>query len=427
MGRSVFLRSVVLGDVFTLLGAILLATYRVFEIWMPWLVTTPNGTLMPSVVLVLTSAGLSLYGSYLAWGRAVPRPSYGRAVAIIASTFALTSIGLLVSRSYFSREWVLTTAALWFAFALTQRFIQRRRPWTETMVVITAEKVLADDLGNSPHAEVVAIVDPLGDPSEVPLIDDASVVVDLRAVLSEEMAAYVSSVSISGQRVRTFVEVYEEHTGRVPLVHILGGWEVSRPVQRSGYAPVKRVIDVALVLLTLPVWLVLGAIVWIVTKADSRGPAIYRQERVGRNSERFTLLKFRTMRVDAEANGPQFTAERDPRITRVGRFLRKSRLDEIPQLINVLKGDLALVGPRPERTVFVEQFSRSIPFYSSRHLIRPGVTGWAQVHYGYADGEADAVEKLTFDLYYVKHSSLWLDVHIFGMSVWTVLTGSGAR
>ena len=117
----------------------------------------------------------------------------------------------------------------------------------------------------------------------------------------------------------------------------------------------------------------------------------------------------------------------DPRLTRTGGFLRNSRLDEIPQLWNVLKGYLSLVGPRPERPVFVDRFSKAIPFYTSRHLVRPGVTGWSQVNFGYADGEADAIEKLTYDLYYVKHTSIWLDLHILGRSVWTVLSGFGAR
>lgn len=427
MGRRFFLRSVVLADAIALLAAVLLSTFRVFDVWAPWLVTSTNGSLMPSVVLIIGGAGLSSYISYLAWGQGVPRPSYGRAFAIVSSTMAFTAVGLVISRSYWSREWLLTTAAVWFSLAIAHRFIQRRRPWTEQMVVITSEKVLADDLGNAPQTEVIAIVDPLGEPTEVPLIDDASLVVDLREVLSEDMARYVSSASVSGQRVRTLVEVYEEHTGRIPLVHIIGGWEVSRPVRRSGYAPVKRMLDVVLVVLTAPIWLAMWGLVFVVVKIDSRGKAMYRQERVGRHGELFTLTKFRTMVHDAESEGPQFAAENDPRITRVGRFLRKSRLDEIPQLWNVVTGDLAIVGPRPERPVFVDQFSKEIPFYDSRHLVRPGVTGWAQVYYGYADDQAEAVEKLTYDLYYIKHSSFWLDIQIMGKSVWTVLTGDGAR
>jgi len=427
MGRR-FLRTVVLADTLALLFSILVATQRVFGVWAPWLVRTPQGSLMPSVVLVGVGAALAMYGSYLSWGTTAPRPSYGRALGIVGTMLAITAVGLVISRSYFSREWLLTTSGLWLTLALVHRFVQRRRPWVESMVVITNEKSLADNLAESPHASVVAIVDPLGDPVDVPLIDDGTIVVDLKAVLSEEMAQYVSSASISGQAVRPLVEVYEEHTGRVPLVHIVGGWEVSRPVQRSKFAPVKRILDVMAVVATLPLWAALAGIVAIIVKMDSpSGPVIYRQERVGRNGAVFTLVKFRTMVEDAEADGPQFAKRDDSRVTRVGRFLRMTRLDEIPQLWNVLKGDLSLVGPRPERTVFVDSYARSIPFYAGRHLIRPGVTGWAQVQYGYADGVADAVEKLTYDLYYVKHSSIWFDIHILGSSIWTVISGFGAR
>jgi lipopolysaccharide/colanic/teichoic acid biosynthesis glycosyltransferase len=427
MGRR-FLRTVVAADVIALFVSILFATNRVFGVLAPWLVTTPTGSLMPSVVFVLGGAAISLYASYLSWGNTAPRPSYGRALAIVGTTMAIAAVAILVSRSYFSREWLLTMSAVWFTLAIAHRFLQRRRPWTESMVVITNEKLLADDIAESPHANVVSVVDPLGYPADMPLVDDVTIVVDLKAVLSEDMARYVSSASVSGQLIRPLVDVYEEHTGRLPLVHILGGWEVTRPVHRSGFAPVKRVLDVILVLLTLPLWLLLAAIVWVVVKIDSwRDPAFYRQERVGRHGDTFTLTKFRTMIVDAESEGPQFASKHDPRVTRVGKVLRLTRLDEIPQLWNVLVGDLSLVGPRPERPVFVEHFTETIPFYGSRSLIRPGVTGWAQVHYGYANGDADTVEKLTFDLYYVKYSSIWLDVHILGKSIWTVITGFGAR
>jgi exopolysaccharide biosynthesis polyprenyl glycosylphosphotransferase len=295
------------------------------------------------------------------------------------------------------------------------------------MVIITDEKQLAEDIRATPHATILSVLGPADEPPVAAVDMDVSLVVDLRSVLSEDMAQFVASSSIAGQPIRTLSHVYEEHTGRLPMVHLAEGWEVSQPVARSGYAPVKRVIDVVAVVLTLPVWILLGAIVWLVVKFDSRGPAIYSQERIGRNGRAFTLYKYRTMIPDAEPNGPAFARVGDPRLTRVGGVLRKTRLDEIPQLWNVFVGDLSLVGPRPERPLFVEQFERTIPFYSSRTLIRPGVTGWAQVNYGYADDEAETVEKLTYDLYYVKNSSVWLDLHILFKSVWTVSTGSGAR
>jgi len=426
MGRK-FLASVIVFDGAALAAAVLFATVRVFDVWAPWLVVAPGGSLMPSVVLVTFGAGVSLYISFLSWGATAPRPSYGRALMIVGLTMAITATGLVVSRSYWSREWLLTVTATWLLLSIGHRFVRRRRPWTEHMIVITNEKQLADDLRSSPHANVVAVFDPLGDPVDIPLVESETLVLDLRSVLSEEMAQWVSSVSFSGQPVRSLVSVYEEHTGRLPLVHIVGGWEVSRPVQRSGYAPMKRLLDLFVVVLTLPLWTVAWGVTWLVVRIDSSGPALYRQERIGRSGEPFTLVKFRTMVLNAESAGPQFAQRDDPRLTRIGKFLRLSRIDEIPQLWNVLRGDLSLVGPRPERPIFVDRFSAAIPFYDSRHLIRPGVTGWAQVNFGYADGEVDAIEKLTYDLYYVKHSSIWLDLHVLGRSVWTVLSGFGAR
>jgi lipopolysaccharide/colanic/teichoic acid biosynthesis glycosyltransferase len=147
---------------------------------------------------------------------------------------------------------------------------------------------------------------------------------------------------------------------------------------------------------------------------------------VGLDGRSFTLYKFRTMRSDW-GTGPRFADAGDDRLTRVGKVLRRFRVDELPQLWNVLRGDLSLVGPRPEQRPFVEQFSQTIPFYGHRHLVRPGITGWSQVNFGYADSEADTVEKLSFDLYYVKHLSPWLDLEVLGRSVWTVLSGFGAR
>jgi lipopolysaccharide/colanic/teichoic acid biosynthesis glycosyltransferase len=295
------------------------------------------------------------------------------------------------------------------------------------LVVVSREKALVEDLHESPHAQVVALLDPTEESPGTPVESGVTLAIDLRAVLSESMAQYVSSASIAGTRIRAFANVYEEHTGRLPMVHLAEGWELSQPVSRSSYAPVKRVMDVVLVAITAPMWLLICAVVAVVVRMDSPGPILYRQDRVGRDGRVFVLTKFRTMVADAEADGPRFAEEHDPRITRVGRFLRKSRLDEFPQLWAVLVGQLSLIGPRPERPIFVEGYIAEIPFYESRLLVRPGVTGWAQVNYGYADDKAEAVEKLTYDLFYIKHSSFSLDVQIIGKSIWTVLTGFGAR
>jgi lipopolysaccharide/colanic/teichoic acid biosynthesis glycosyltransferase len=242
------------------------------------------------------------------------------------------------------------------------------------------------------------------------------------------MARYVSSSTLAGYDVRALSNVYEEHLGRIALVHLAEGWEISVPLeQRAAYVPFKRLVETVLVLATFPLWLLLAGLAWGLIRLDSKGSAIFRQVRTGLNDKPFVMYKFRTMIDGAEDDGPQFTQPDDPRITRVGRFLRASRLDEIPQLWNVLRGDVALVGPRAEQVAFTRQFESIIPFYRYRHLVRPGITGWAQVHYGYADDLSDTIEKLTYDLYYVRHMSPWLDFSIMTKTVLTVLTGRGSQ
>jgi lipopolysaccharide/colanic/teichoic acid biosynthesis glycosyltransferase len=226
---------------------------------------------------------------------------------------------------------------------------------------------------------------------------------------------------------RSLVSTYEEHTGRLPIIHLMEGWELTIPLSgRRPYMRIKRVIDTALVVATAPVTVLLGLVLAVAIKIESRGPVIFSQERVGLEGKTFTLYKFRTMRYDSGTE-PRFAARADERLTRVGRVVRRLRLDELPQLWNVLSGDVSLVGPRPEQAPFVERYTETIPFYSNRHLVRPGLTGWSQVNFGYADNDADTVEKLSYDLYYVKHVSGWLDMEVLGRSVWTVLSGFGAR
>jgi lipopolysaccharide/colanic/teichoic acid biosynthesis glycosyltransferase len=193
------------------------------------------------------------------------------------------------------------------------------------------------------------------------------------------------------------------------------------------WLPGKRAVETITTVITAPFWMVLAGLVGIYVKLSTRGPALFRQERVGFGGEPFIMYKFRTMAEDAESKGPSFASEKDERLIRGGRLLRKSRLDEIPQLWNVMKGEMSLVGPRAEQVPFADDFTRQIPFYAHRHLVRPGLTGWAQVNYGYADDQADTVEKLTYDLYYIKHMSPVMDLRVLWKSVWTVMTGFGAR
>jgi exopolysaccharide biosynthesis polyprenyl glycosylphosphotransferase len=426
--RRRFLLSVLASDLVALAIGMAAASLVKFETPLPWEARLPFGASIWPLIGLIT--GGVLIGSYLS-ARAgvlvVPRPSYGRAMAITSTAVASVAIGLVLFRVYWSRPFLFATMGVFLVGALAHRAIRRRRPWSDRMILITAEKGLVDDMRNSEHADIIAVFDPSGDPPADEPTPGVTLTLDLRPVLSEEMARFVSSWNLAGYPVRALGNVYEEHTGRLPIVHLAEGWELTAPVSRNSYAPVKRVLDVVFVVLATPIWLVLGALVWLIVRLDSKGPVLFHQERVGRGGGTFVLVKFRTMVQDAEAEGPRFTTVGDTRLTRVGRLLRKSRLDELPQLWNVLKGDLSLVGPRPEQPLFVDQFSRSIPFYRYRHLIRPGLTGWAQVNYGYADDQADTVDKLTYDLYYVKLMSPWLDLQILGKSVWTVLSGFGAQ
>jgi len=189
----------------------------------------------------------------------------------------------------------------------------------------------------------------------------------------------------------------------------------------------KRIIDISVSSLGLLAFSIVGLIIGIAIKLDSKGPIFYRQERVGEGTKIFGLLKFRSMRVNAEENGPQWAKVNDERVTRVGRVIRKLRLDEIPQMINVLKGQMSFVGPRPERPVFVKMLKREIPFYTQRHAVKPGITGWAQICCPYGASREEALEKLKYDLYYIKHMSLLLDLIIISETVKVVLFGKGAR
>jgi lipopolysaccharide/colanic/teichoic acid biosynthesis glycosyltransferase len=375
--------------------------------------------------------GGAVVGSYVSvrsWGEGAPRPSYGRAVSIVSIGVSLTALAVVSTRMYWSRPFFVITSLAWLGLALGHRAYRRRRPWAENIVAISNEKELVEDLRGAPHANLVDALDPRGEPPSRPFPPGTVMAVDLRAVLSDGMAQYVSSLHLAGRSMRGFTSVYEEHTGRLPIVHLMEGWELTEPLEARGpYVSLKRVLDVTLVLLTAPLWLMLCALIAAVIRLDSNGPVIFSQQRAGRAGKPFTLYKFRTMVHDAEANGAQFAVQYDERLTRVGTALRRFRVDELPQLWNVLRGDLSLVGPRPEQLPFVERFGRTIPFYTHRHLIRPGVTGWAQVNFGYADNEIDTVEKLSYDLYYLKHVSPWLDLSILGRSIWTVLSGFGAQ
>lgn len=229
-----------------------------------------------------------------------------------------------------------------------------------------------------------------------------------------------------GCRVTDETTFFESAYGEVPVSHITPHWFLAADLkgQRQEHAFLKRLFDViaaaGVLVVCLPIMLVAAAAVWL----EDRGPITYSQSRVGQGGRPFTLLKLRTMNPRAEVNGSTWAAANDPRVTRVGRLLRRLRVDELPQLWNILKGEMSLVGPRPERPEFVKPLARLIPFYDERHLIKPGLTGWAQINYPYGASVADARQKLQLDLYYIKHMSLELDLVILLRTLGIFFRGS---
>jgi sugar transferase (PEP-CTERM system associated) len=233
-----------------------------------------------------------------------------------------------------------------------------------------------------------------------------------------------------GVKVEDATNWLERISGKIEVEHLNPSWLIFADGFRFSdfFRLVRRVLNFSVALVGLVLSLPLLPLIWLAVKASSPGPALYRQMRVGKHGKTFYCLKFRTMRQDAEADtGATWAADDDPRITRVGKFLRSSRLDEIPQLWCVLKGDMHFVGPRPERPEFVESLIKEIPYYGVRHMVRPGITGWAQVKYKYGNTREDALEKLQYDLFYIKNASLGLDLLIWFQTVKIVLLGRGAK
>ncbi len=300
------------------------------------------------------------------------------------------------------------------------------------------------DLG----VEVVGFIDtdptrngqPVPNPGVVGFIEDIPDIVSRRSVdrivvsMSDARGQLpmdkLLNMRLQGVTFDHLASVYEEYTGKIAVENLRPSWLIFSPGFRKhrSLVALKRAIDVGAasvgLLLAMPLMLCVAAIIRIA----SRGPVLYRQQRVGEHGRVFTLFKFRSMRPDAEATtGPVWARDEDDRIIPCGRFLRRTRLDELPQLWNVLLGNMSLVGPRPERPEFVGELTQVIPFYGQRHVVKPGVTGWAQVRYSYGASVEDAMEKLQYDLFYIKNLSIALDLFIIVLTVKTVILRRGAK
>ena len=270
----------------------------------------------------------------------------------------------------------------------------------------------------------------LGGADDLMLIIREQKVTDLVFAISGDMNPKMFSALLeaaeSGIQITTMPTLYEEMLGRVPIFLLQSDWVLRSLVDQArmgGLSDVLiRFMDIAGALVGVFIMLMVTPLIALLTLLDSGWPIFYGQERLGRNGKPYRIIKFRSMRQDAEKDGRARPAtEHDERVTRVGRFLRKSHLDELPQFINVLRGDMSLVGPRAERPELVLMLQEKIPFYRARLFVRPGVTGWAQVNYGYASNAEQNAVKLEYDLYYIKHRSLWLDISILLRTIGSVI------
>lgn len=251
------------------------------------------------------------------------------------------------------------------------------------------------------------------------------VVADLRADLPSHWERFIAASVLAGWPVFHVKQVVESLTGRVSIEHLSEN-SFGSVLPSLLYLRLKRLVDCAAAAVLLPIILPVIALSALMVKIDSKGPMFFLQQRMGYRGRMFTMIKLRSMRIDMPAD-QLFTAANDPRITTLGRFFRKYRIDELPQIFNVLKGDMSWIGPRPEAVKLASWYEESIPFYAYRHAVRPGITGWAQVSQGNVAEIEAATTKLQYDFYYIKYFSPWLDLLIVLRTIKTILTGFGSR
>ena len=377
----------------------------------------------------------------------------------------LAETGLVAIAVYFAARWMipptaaplspaalipaLLAAALGVARGWSLPFARRRHPARRALVLGTGRRAAELEALTSRRQSRTAIVGYVpfaGEPVEVP---SARIAGDADSLLAQARAADVREnvvaledrrgmplhslldARMEGVAVTSYLSFWERETGRLNLDSLDLGWLIFSGgfrIVEATQQTLKRILDVAaslaLLVFTLPI-LICAA---IAIRLDSTGPVFYGQQRVGRGGRVFTIHKFRTMRADAEQGcGPRWAAHNDSRITRVGGFLRRTRIDELPQILNVLRGEMSFVGPRPERPHFVNLLTTEIPYFAERHRVRPGITGWAQINYPYGASVADARAKLAYDLYYIKNFSIAFDLRIIARTIRTVLFDRGAR
>jgi sugar transferase (PEP-CTERM system associated) len=378
--------------------------------------------------------------------------------ALAATSFLLSAVyywapSLIIGRGVFVLSTILVLALV-TGWRLAYEWLGSQVSPRERLLLVGTSPAairIARELYEHRHklgVEIVGFVDtdpskvgtPILNPGVIGTLDDVPAIVRARSVdrvvvsLADQRGKLpmnkLLEMKLSGVAFDHLATLYEEYLGKIAVENLRPSWLIFSSGFRksSALTGAKRTMDVAAAVVGLVIGLPLMIVIAALVKATSRGPIFYHQRRVGLHGRIFTVHKFRSMRADAEAGtGAVWAGPHDTRMTPVGRFLRRTRLDELPQLWNILRGEMSLVGPRPERPEFVEQLTREIPFYGERHVIRPGLTGWAQIRYTYAASVEDATEKLQYDLFYVKNLSIALDLFIILATVKTVILQRGAN
>lgn len=408
-----------------------------------------------ATALILACSGLGLYRRTLSW--------HDYSLLARASVSFIIGVFAIILLYYVIPEMLIARSVLWYAvmFAFAGLMLSRLIFYRLANVEQLKRRVLV--IGSGKKAQQLisvndafihksfTIIGFIAFPGENSRLVDPALIIEPDKSLSEiaedlrvdEIVVAVDdkrksmpldqllNCKMSGLAILDMMAFYEREQGLISLDNVYPSWLVfSDGFAQGGFrAPSKRLFDIlASVLLLLVAWpfmLITMLAIWLEDGFGS--PVFYRQTRVGENNVNFDVLKFRSMRPDAEKNGAQWAQRQDSRVTRVGALIRKCRIDELPQIFNVLKGDMSFVGPRPERPVFVEGFEQRIPYYRERHRVKPGITGWAQLCYPYGASEYDTIQKLQYDLYYVKNYSLFLDISIMLNTVEVILWGKGAR
>lgn len=421
------------GDICVLACLYSIAHYLRLQFW-PDLLSLPFGVVLLALVLTLYIVDVYRIEIPVSKSRLPITAAFGSILSIFVSAMFVYFMGPLQFDSIFGRGVMpvaLVTFSLWAAWsrytlskwAATR---QAQHKWlfigdTENLSTImhdfnipARDLIILADNGKSISPEYVPSVKGMpGDLSNIDVGEITNTIIATEHNFSDDDISTLMKMRASGTSVHNLTAMYEEYQSKVPVLHLKHGWFFNSSgfylLRNATGLKIKRLLDlvfsIALLILTLPVTLLVALLI----KLDSPGPVFYGQQRYGLNSSIFKILKFRSMVADAEKDGARWAEADDPRITRIGRVIRKTRIDEIPQLWNVMKGEMSFIGPRPERPEFIAMLEKEIPYYELRHLIKPGITGWAQVMYPYGSSVEDARQKLQYDLYYIKNYTILLD------------------